>query len=107
MKKRIPCLMGLLACGGLISAALCLSSCQSASQPDLGMNVSPAMIAQDGAGRGAAEIWSATCTRCHNSRAATSLNDAEWDIAMMHMRIQANLTGDEYRSILEFLKASN
>ena len=34
-------------------------------------------------------------------------SDAEWDVAMHHMRIRANLTAEEHRKILEFLKSAN
>ena len=32
---------------------------------------------------------------------------AEWDVNMFHMRVRANLTAEEHKKILEFLKASN
>ncbi len=113
--KRIRLLFtGIFSCGGLLgTVVLCQSGCQSQSPSEMSSLAVPGMIAQDdgavegGAVRGAAETWSATCIRCHNSRSPASYSDAEWDIAMLHMRIQANLTADEYRTILEFLKASN
>lgn len=45
--------------------------------------------------------------RCDNMRSPSSYSDAEWEVAMHHMRIRANLTAEETRTIVEFLKASN
>lgn len=59
------------------------------------------------AGKGAAQSWSENCARCHNMRSPSSYSDAEWEVAMMHMRIRGNLTATEHKKILEFLKASN
>jgi len=53
------------------------------------------------------QLWSQNCSRCHNFRSPSEFSDAEWDMALAHMRVRANLTGEEYRSIREFLEASN
>jgi hypothetical protein len=70
---------------------------QAASQPRPGPE----------AAKGAAQLWAENCTRCHNSRDAGSYSDSQWEVAMHHMRIRANLTAEEHKRILEFLKASN
>ena len=57
--------------------------------------------------KGAAQLWAENCVRCHNSRSPSSYSDTEWDVAMHHMRVRANLTADEYRTIVEFMKAAN
>jgi mono/diheme cytochrome c family protein len=54
-----------------------------------------------------AQLWAENCARCHNLRAPGSYSDAQWDIAAMHMRERANLTGYEERAILKFLKSAN
>ena len=54
-----------------------------------------------------AQIWADTCARCHAMRAPTSYSDAEWDLVVHHMRLQAHLTGAEQRAIAEFLKSAN
>jgi hypothetical protein len=54
-----------------------------------------------------ARLWAQTCTRCHNSRPATSFSDSQWDVIVHHMRVRANLTGSESRAIAEFLKEGN
>ncbi len=57
--------------------------------------------------RGRTQLWAQNCMRCHNARSPTYYSDAEWTVAMHHMRVRAYLTTKEYESILEFLKAAN
>ncbi len=57
--------------------------------------------------KGAAQLWSENCMRCHNLRVQSSYSDAEWQVAMHHMRVRADLTAEEHRRILEYLQASN
>lgn len=56
---------------------------------------------------GGARLWAETCARCHNYRRPRSRTDAQWEIIVRHMRVRANLPGDEAREILRFLKAAN
>ncbi len=56
---------------------------------------------------GGAKLWSQNCVRCHNNRSPANYSDSEWSAAMRHMRVRANLTAEEERSILEFLKSAN
>ena len=74
--------------------------------------IAPHSLAGAGSGKespgiDAAKLWAQTCTRCHNTRPATSFSDAQWVVITHHMRIRANLTGPETRAILEFLKDAN
>lgn len=55
--------------------------------------------------KGGAQLWSENCQRCHNTRSPSTYNDAQWEVAMMHMRVRANLTPEEHKKILEFLKS--
>lgn len=59
------------------------------------------------AGKSGAELWANNCVRCHNFRSPASYSDAQWEVAMMHMRVRANLTAEELKAILEFLKSGN
>jgi hypothetical protein len=34
-------------------------------------------------------------------------SDAQWDVIVHHMRLRANITGQEQRAIVQFLKSSN
>jgi hypothetical protein len=44
---------------------------------------------------------------CHNAPSPKDYSDTHWEVAVMHMRVQARLTGAEERKIVQFLKASN
>lgn len=74
-----------------------------AEQPSTGIGVDDAMLAQIGGAR----LWEQNCMRCHNYRTPASLSDTQWGIVMHHMRVRANLTGEEHREILAFLKSAN
>jgi hypothetical protein len=52
------------------------------------------------------ELWSNNCLRCHNIRPATMYSNAQWDVIVHHMRLRANITGQEQRAIVEFLKSA-
>lgn len=54
-----------------------------------------------------AELWAENCSRCHNIRPPGSFSSAQWDTIVHHMRLRANLTGEEARLITQFLQASN
>jgi hypothetical protein len=56
-------------------------------------------------GKSGAELWANNCVRCHNIRSPSSLSPAQWEVALMHMRVRANLTPEEHKKILEFLKS--
>jgi hypothetical protein len=58
-----------------------------------------------GTGKSGAQLWAENCIRCHNIRSPTSLSPAQWEVALMHMRVRANLTPEEHKKILEFLKS--
>jgi cytochrome c5 len=52
------------------------------------------------------ELWSNNCQRCHNIRPPTMYSNAQWDVIVHHMRLRANITGQEQRAIVEFLKSA-
>jgi len=54
-----------------------------------------------------AKLWTDHCGSCHNLRNPAGYSDAQWDVAVMHMRVRANLSAEETRAILDFLKAAN
>ena len=58
-------------------------------------------------GKSGAQLWAENCVRCHNIRSPGSLSPTQWGVAMMHMRVRANLTPDEHKKILEFLRAGS
>jgi len=53
------------------------------------------------------QLWSDNCSRCHNIRPPEMYSDAQWAMIVQHMRMRANLTGEEQREITKFLQASN
>ncbi|MFA6043897.1 MAG: hypothetical protein WC718_02835 [Phycisphaerales bacterium] len=53
------------------------------------------------------QLWAQNCAQCHNNRSPSDYSDAQWEVAVLHMRVQARLTGEEERKIVQFLKASN
>lgn len=54
-----------------------------------------------------AQLWGENCLRCHNAPSPETFSDVEWDVAVMHMRMRANLTDAEVTKIVEFLKTAN
>src|SRR5438128_2742933 len=56
-------------------------------------------------GKSGAQLWADNCVRCHNIRSPGSYSPAQWEVATMHMRVRANLTPEEHKKILEFLKS--
>lgn len=59
------------------------------------------------ASAGGAQLWAQNCGHCHNIRSPESYSDAQWEVAMLHMRVRANLTADEHEKILAFLKSAH
>jgi hypothetical protein len=53
------------------------------------------------------QLWADNCNRCHNAPPPERFSDAQWATIVHHMRLRANLTGEEQRKITEFLQASN
>lgn len=43
----------------------------------------------------------------HNLRPASDLRDDQWRVVVAHMRVRADLTGQEARDVLKFLQESN
>lgn len=54
-----------------------------------------------------ARVYENMCGRCHNPRSPLEHTDRSWTMIINHMRIRANLTGKQARSVLAFLQASN
>jgi len=53
------------------------------------------------------QLWADNCARCHNMRPPESYSDAQWDVAVMHMRVRANLTAEDANAIVQYLKSAN
>ena len=88
--KKIPIIIGLFIA---FTAAIIISSCATTND----------MAAL----KSGAQLWGENCLRCHNTPSPDTFSDTEWDVAVMHMRVRANLTEDEAVKIAEFLKTAN
>jgi mono/diheme cytochrome c family protein len=53
------------------------------------------------------KLWGQICGQCHNLRSPSEYSDAQWAVAVHHMRVRVPLTGEQQRDILAFLQASN
>ena len=79
---------------------------KSASSPPAPATPRPSFVGRP-SGKSGSQLWTENCTRCHNDRSPATYNDAQWEVAMHHMRIRANLTAEEHTKILEFLQSAN
>ncbi len=92
---------------GLFATALFVAGCRT-SHTEHAEAAKPGAVTQVAdSGKGGAQLWAQNCVRCHNIRSPSTYSDAEWEVAMHHMRIRANLTAEEHKKILEFLKSAN
>ena len=53
-----------------------------------------------------ARAWSQVCERCHNLRSPSELEPADWDLAMTHMQVRANIPQRAADDIRAFLMSS-
>lgn len=86
-----------------IIALLPLVGCTPAPSTPPGESAQTAAVPE----KGGAELWAENCSRCHNFRPPQSFSEAQWHAVVHHMRLRANLTGQEAREITAFLQASN
>src|SRR5450432_662920 len=84
-----------------------LQGCQSNQSSDASSSPKVLGIFPPAPPRSGAQLWADNCTRCHNAPPPERFSDAQWDVIVHHMRVRANLTGEEQRKITEFLQASN
>lgn len=54
-----------------------------------------------------AQLWAESCIRCHNTASPATLSDTQWDVALKHMELRAQLTRVEAEKILEFIQSAN
>jgi mono/diheme cytochrome c family protein len=54
-----------------------------------------------------ARIYGDVCGSCHNARSPLERDDRDWVTIMNHMRIRANMTGQQVQDVLAFLQATN
>ena len=109
MKQKITWLLAAMSSIGLATFTLLIIGCSTVN-PKGGeavttdkSSVASASLAQ----KGGAEVWAQNCGHCHNIRSPSSYSDAQWEVIMLHMRVRANLTADEHKKILAFLKSAH
>ncbi len=54
-----------------------------------------------------ARVYGAVCGSCHNARSPLERSDRDWVTIINHMRVRANMTGEQVRNVLAFLQATN
>jgi cytochrome c5 len=103
--SRRPIVLHLLVA---VLAAATLNGCEST--PNVSSN--PAVVAQPSFAllgpppkKSGVQIWSENCMRCHNGRPPQEFSAAQWEVIVHHMRLRANLTGEESREVVKFLQA--
>jgi cytochrome c553 len=52
------------------------------------------------------QLWGENCGRCHNAPGPGEFSASNWDIIGRHMRVRTNITAEEERKIIEYLKAT-
>ena len=107
--RRAAISLGVFTCGTLLAVAGCQMARTHADATGTPAASAPssAPAAATVAEKGGAELWSETCSRCHNLRSPSSYGPNQWEVAVYDMRVRANLTGEDQRKILAFLKAAS
>ena len=86
---------------------LALSACRTATDADGTAETTQPPATATTVEPGGARLWRQNCIRCHSLRLPNERSDGEWDVLVQHMRVRANLTGQEARLITRFLKSAN
>ena len=89
------------------AAGLLLAGCATQATPASDKSAVAASSPKAAPAHSGAQLWAQNCGHCHNIRSPDSLSDAQWDIVLLHMRIRANLTAEEHKQILAFLKSAH
>lgn len=108
--KRITWFLAAMSSIGLTLLVLLLVGCSTTTTSTGGTADShgaPAVVSAQNIQTGGAELWGHNCGHCHNIRSPSSYSDAQWEVVMLHMRVRANLTPDEHKKILAFLKSAH
>lgn len=90
----------------LLNAGWTLLADPRANSKQTATTESGSTVSADYHGLSGEELWSNNCLRCHNIRPPTMYSNAQWDVIVHHMRLRANITGQEQRAIVEFLKSA-
>lgn len=53
------------------------------------------------------QVFTWYCGSCHSERYPAERTDEEWDVIVTHMRVRANLTGEQAEAVLRYLQENN
>ena len=102
------CVTAAAACAALACVAAVLSGCHNSKGTSEQSTIEAVgTVGEEQPVKGGAQVWAQNCMRCHNLRQPHERSDREWEAIVFHMRVRANLTAEEHRLIVEFLKAAN
>lgn len=87
-------------------SALMLSRCASQQAPSNGSDA-PKGVPEYVLQKSGAQLWAESCIRCHNTASPATFSDTEWDVAVRHMELRAQLTRVEAEKILAFIQSAN
>ena len=112
MRKNSLLTLGMLVAGAVAVGFAVTMGCQSSTESSSASATTKPSAPLGGLfgrkpDRSGTELWADNCTRCHNARPPEYYSDAQWDLIVHHMRLRADLTGEESRKVVEFLKAAN
>jgi hypothetical protein len=83
-------------------AAVLIAGCAAAPKSGADAPRSEVAAASD---KGAAQLWTENCSRCHNVRSPDYYTPGRWTLVAQHMRVRGYLTGAEERQITAFLQS--
>ena len=75
----------------LLSSAILISSCT---------------VSQKVQNKTGIQLWGENCGRCHNAPGPGEFSAGNWEIIGRHMRIRTNITQDEEKKIIDYLKTT-
>lgn len=53
------------------------------------------------------QAWGQNCARCHNAPPPGAFRDEDWNVITHHMKLRANMTDPEIKTVLAYLQATN
>ena len=83
------------------AAALAAAAVGTAIVPQAAISQESGSVAEG------ARAYGDLCGTCHNPRSPLERNDRDWVTIVNHMRVRANMTGQQVRDVVAFLQATN
>lgn len=93
----------LLAAGSVVAMVAIASACGPRQMVSAATHGTHATASPRVNELGRSELWAMHCTRCHNLRPRTEYSAEQWAVIVNHMRTIADLPGEDYRRLLEYL----